>query len=145
MSKIHFPSCYDMEVEKRGITFTEPTRTKQDYKEECDINTIMRKYEATGIVSHVSAMQPFYADVLEYGDLQDAYAIMDKAQQAFDALPASLRQELDNDPRNLVGYISNPANKEKCIEYGIFNRPVMESSQTRIIDTGSNNDSGNVS
>ena len=24
---------------------------------------------------------------------------------------------------NLISYISNPANKEKCIEYGIFEKP----------------------
>lgn len=120
---IHFPSQYDMEVEKKGITFTEPSRTKQDYKEECDINAIMRRYEATGIISHVSELQPIYADVSAFGDLQEAYAIMEKAQAGFDALPSALREELGHDPRNLVPYINNPANKQKCIEYGIFNKP----------------------
>lgn len=121
---LHFPNQYDMMKEKKGITFKEPTRTKQDYKEECDINSIMRRYEATGVISHVSELQPFYADVSAYGDLQEAYAIMDKAEQAFMALPSALREELGHDPRNLVGYINNPANREKCIEFGIFNKPV---------------------
>ena len=41
----------------------EPTLTKQSFKEECDINNIMAKYRATGILSHVQAHQGRYQDL----------------------------------------------------------------------------------
>ena len=135
MNKLHFKNHYEtMEEQKKGITFTEPSRTQQQFAEECDINIILDKFNATGVMSHVSSMQPVYADVTGYGDLAECFRKVENAQAAFDALPSKLRAELDNDPRNLVPYITNPANKERCIEYGIFNKPVEVPVENRIID-----------
>lgn len=33
-------------------------------------------------------------------------------------------KELDNNPANLVPFIQNEANKEKCYEFGLLNRTV---------------------
>ena len=37
-----------------------PSRTKQAFKEECDVNNILRKYEKTGLITHVAAYKGRY-------------------------------------------------------------------------------------
>lgn len=119
-----FKTQYSAQVPKKGIVFTDKSRTQQEFKDECNINVIMERYMATGIINHTSEYQPVFADVTAFqGDLQAAYDMIDRADAAFNALPSGLRAELNNNPRNLFAFISNPANKQKCIDYGIFNKP----------------------
>lgn len=134
--KIHFRTHYEMmDTPSKGIVFTEPSRTKQAFKDECDINAILRRAKATGVVDHVSQLQPVYADVSTFSDLADCYAKVEMAENSFMALPSELRAELGHDARNLVPYINNPANREKCISYGIFKKPELEYS-ARIVNDG---------
>lgn len=146
MAKLEFRTQYTERKVKPGIVFTEPSLAKQAFKDQCDINNVLKRYNATGVLDHVTALQPVYADLTQVGDLQQAFDIVRSAQDAFDALPSELRNELDNNPANLLSFIQNPANKERCVAYGLFNKPAVETSETRFVDTGipvSNN--GNVS
>lgn len=107
--------------EKKGITFKEPSLTKQANKDECDINKIMAKYNLTGQLDHVKSMQPVYGDATVFGDgYRSALALVEKAKVAFGALPSELRIELGQNPAALEGFMMNPANKDKCIKYGLF-------------------------
>lgn len=45
-----------------GITFNEPSMAQQHFKDECDVNNILRKYESTGLVTHVANGTPSYGD-----------------------------------------------------------------------------------
>lgn len=126
-----FRTPYEERYIKKGETFLLPSRTKQEPKDECNINSIMARYAQTGIIDHVAAVQPIYEDVAGISvDYQEALRIVENAQVAFDALPSALRKELDNNPANLVSFIQNPDNKERCVEYGLFNKPVVETPKT---------------
>src|SRR6185369_4770159 len=48
--------------------------TKQSFKDECDINNIVRRFEATGIVDHINAAHAkgLYTDLPSGLDLQTA-------------------------------------------------------------------------
>ena len=50
----------------------EQSLTRQEFADECDINSIMARYEAGGAVSHVNKAQPMYLDTTLYPDLQGA-------------------------------------------------------------------------
>jgi phage internal scaffolding protein len=83
----------------------------------------MRKYEITGCIEHVAALRPVYGDATIFGDgYRDALAIVKRADEAFLELPSNLRTELANDPANLLQYMQNPANHDKCVEYGLFEK-----------------------
>ena len=41
---------------------TGESRTRQEFKEECDINNIMRKYKQSGLVEHVKEYGGRYGD-----------------------------------------------------------------------------------
>ena len=65
MTKLEFRTQYTERKVKPGITFTEPSLAKQAFKEQCDINNVLKRYNATGILDHVTSMQPVYADLTQ--------------------------------------------------------------------------------
>lgn len=96
-----------------------PTMTRQEYRDECDVNVLMRKYEATGVVPPVNGATPQYLDVSDVPDLARALDIVDRATSAFMALPASVRREFDNDPVKFVAFAESPDNLDKMREWGL--------------------------
>lgn len=93
--------------------------TRQEFAEECDINTLMARYEKTGIVSHVRTQEPAYFDASDVPDLATALAIAHDAEVAFMTLPAATRREFDNDPIAFVQFAGDPANLPRMREWGL--------------------------
>lgn len=118
---MEFRTVYSERKEKPGITFDKPTRTKQAFIEECDINQIMARYESTGIIDHLNPAQPIYGDASAIPDYREALEVVMNAEEAFMSLPATVRREFDNDPAMMLEFIQNPANRERCVELGLIN------------------------
>lgn len=97
----------------------EPSLTRQEFAEECDINTIMAQYEKTGVISHLDPREPMYLDLTNMPDLGTALSIMNDATAAFMSLPAKVRKEFDNDPVEFVKFAEKPENVEKMREWGL--------------------------
>lgn len=87
------------------------SRTRQEFASECDINTIMERYEATGVVSHVNRSEPMFLDTTGFPDLQGAMDKFREASVAFNSLPAKVRKEFDNDPQKFIDFASDPTGK----------------------------------
>lgn len=108
---------------KTGELVKEPSMTKQAFKDECDINNIVRKFEATGILDHVNqaAARGLYQDLPSGLDLQAGLEMIRQAEEAFMALPAAARAEFDNDPVLFVEAFNNPteAQQERFIALGL--------------------------
>lgn len=124
-----FKTIFDTYHEKQGYTFNEPSLTVQAEEPNCNINNIMQRYATQGILPPTNGTEPQYADVSNIGDYMECLQVVQNAQQAFDSLPSALRKELDNNPANLVTFIQNPANKERCVEFGLLNKEVMSASK----------------
>lgn len=103
----------------------DPSRTKQADKDSCDINIIMRKYQKTGLVSHVNRYQGNYADVSTAPQYQDAMNIVINAQEAFSSLTAKIRKRFNNDAYEFLAFVTNPANQEAIYDMGLATRPVV--------------------
>lgn len=102
------------------VKFTEPSLTKQAFKEECDINAIMAKYEKTGLLDHVNKVQGNFGDFSEITDYQSALnAVMD-ANDRFNGLPAHLRAQFQNDPAQFINFVSDDKNYDKAIELDLI-------------------------
>lgn len=98
----------------------EPSLTRQEFSDECDINVIMAQYEKTGVVSHVSQRQPMYIDYTALPlDLAEFMAQMQNAETAFMSLPAKVRKEFDNDPVKFVDFAADPENLDQMREWGL--------------------------
>lgn len=100
---------------------TEPTMARQEFKDECDINNIVKKYQQTGEFSHISSAVGKYGDFSDVADYQTAlHQVMD-AQNSFNQLPAQLRKRFDNDPAQLIDFLSNESNYDEALKLGLVN------------------------
>lgn len=100
-----------------------PSLTRQEFAEECDVNALMKRYEAhvIGGPGNLQSMgPPMYADfatmprtLLEYMDF------MNMAEAQFMSLPAVVRREFDNDAKMFVDFASDPENLEQMRTWGL--------------------------
>lgn len=97
-----------------------PSRTRSEFAEECDINALMARYEATGVISHVNPRQPMYADLSVLpSNLAEAMAVLREAEASFMSLPATVRREFDNDPQKWVAFAEDPENRSQMETWGL--------------------------
>lgn len=92
--------------------------TEQSHKESCDIHTIMRKYERTGMLEHTNAYQGRYMDMPSGLDFQTAQNIIAEAKSVFETVPSKIRADFDHDPAKFLDFMQDPANKEQIASYG---------------------------
>jgi len=77
------------------MTFTQPSLTRQSFKDECDVNQIVKRYTETGMINHIPRTTPQYGDAPEGDFLEAAIVNADIASQIeagdldLDALNAS--------------------------------------------------------
>lgn len=95
-------------------------RTQQHFKDQCDVNKIMARYNRTGIMSHVNRAQAKYGDFTMLGDFVENADKVVRAQQAFDQLPSELRKEFDNDYTKFFASIGKPEYRDKMVKWGIL-------------------------
>lgn len=103
---------------KYAKVFTEPSMTKQSFKDECDINKLMDKYQKTGMINHVNKHQPTYAEY-DAIDFTQAMQTIAEGQSMFEELPSQARKNFDNDPAKFMEFVNNPDNADKLVEYGL--------------------------
>lgn len=96
------------------------SKTKQSFRELCNINTIIAKYNHTGLISHVNKREAVYGDVSNVPDYQAAMNIVNTAHDVFSSLPSDLRARFSNDPAKYLEFVSDPSNVEEAVKLGLF-------------------------
>lgn len=119
------PYNYDMGTVSREtqLVCPEVTRTQQQFKEECDINNILRLFGVTGNLP-ITTVQPMTGDFTSVGDYQDAMNAVVAADENFMRLPALVREKFGQDPKQFVDFCVDPANIEAVRDLGLAPRPV---------------------
>lgn len=80
-------------------------RTKQSFKDQCDINKILKKAQVKGGLAHVQKYpEAVYGEFDPSLDLFTARERIAKAEQIFMELPAEVRSEFRNDALEFVNY-----------------------------------------
>jgi len=105
-----------------GLRCEDATRTQQHFKDETDINNILRQFNITGQLP-TKAISPRYGDFTGIGDYHSALNQVIAAEGEFMTLPAQLRARFDNDPQELIEFLNNPENKDEAIKLGLVNKP----------------------
>ncbi len=106
--------------------------TKQSFKDECDINNILAKYQKTGAIAHANNHAPEYGFATAQ-NFTDSMFIVTTAQRMFNDLPSSLRDIFNNDPAQYLDFVQNPDNEAEMVELGLKPRPysaVYKDSET---------------
>lgn len=102
-----------------------PSRTKQEFKDQCDINNIIKAFKLTGQINHIAAnaAKGRYEDLPDEVDFQTSLNTIRAASNAFESLPAKLRDRFGNDPTAFLAFLSDPENIEEATRLGILKKP----------------------
>ncbi len=90
-------------------------RTKNAFKDETDINKILKRAEKVGTISHLNQYRGQYADFSNF-DFFEATLMLTKGREIFDALPAEIRSEFSQSQAAFFNYVNDPANVERLDE-----------------------------
>lgn len=119
-------------------TSAKPTLTIQSAKPDSDINLIVKRMAKTGTMP-ITARVPTQGDFSEQvRDYHTAMNMIRTAQQEFNKLPAKIRGRFENDPQQLMDYLSDPENTEESYKLGLrVKPPVVEPEPTlvRVVGT----------
>lgn len=108
----------------------EISRTKQSFKDEADINNIVSKYNKTGQLPSLISQNPKYGDFTSDVSYQESLNTVMFANEQFNALSAKVRLRFNNDPMELLKFVSDAKNKEEMYELGLAIKPapIVESA-----------------
>lgn len=93
-------------------------KTVQSFKEEADINVLVRRFGITGQMPQ-GVVPPTYGvfeDVFDFKSAMDAIAV---ARESFDAMPGDVRAKFQNDPQKFVEFCSNKDNLPEMRKMGL--------------------------
>lgn len=129
-----FRSAYGPKL-KTPITFPKNSSwTKQEFKAESDINTIMAQYQRTGELPKLNEVAPQYLDVTGM-DFHTHMQQIREAQELFDQLPSSLRNRFQNDPGAFIDFTSDENNRPELARMGLLSteatRAILAPSPTQ--------------
>lgn len=100
-------------------SFKGPSLAHQSFRKECDVNTIMERFQKTGLMEHVNRHSGDYGD---YAGAQDYHSSLNQvleAQTMFESLPSSIRGRFLNDPGQFLSFVSDPDNEDEMITLGL--------------------------
>lgn len=100
--------------------FYKSSRTKASFAEECDINSIMAKYQKYGVIDAVQKTNGQFGDFANVDDYHSAMNAVVDAQERFEMLPAKLRKRFGNDPAELLAFLADPENVEEAVKLGLI-------------------------
>ena len=115
------PFNYDRDQVSRDTSLicSDSSLAQQQFRDDCDINTILRRFNVTGQLP-VGSVQPQYGDFSGIFDYRTALDAVRAAQESFDALPAKVRSRFANDPAAFVDFCSDESNREEMKALGLL-------------------------
>lgn len=118
MVRTRFNYPMDAVSHSSGLVSDETTKTQQQYAEETDINTIVRRFGLTGQLPE-SMRIPEYADYENVFDFQTSMNAVRSASEAFMEMPAHIRAEFRNDPQIFLEFVADEKNRERAEALGL--------------------------
>lgn len=114
-------------VRVKPVCVCGPGLTKQEFANETNINTIMKRYKSTGdLPRNMRGLQPVFADVSAMGDYAESLRRIDAAKDGFMKLPAALRLRFGNQPNEFLAFLHDNVNRDEAVKLGLI-PPVAES------------------
>ena len=124
---MEFRTSYGFRGEHPGLVFSAASMTKQSFKDECDINVILARYEVTGMyydpLTTRGSCAPLFDDFTAVPDYMDAQNFVIEAGEMFDALPSRIRKRFSNSPAELLDFLADPANASEAVALGLVSAP----------------------
>lgn len=84
-------------------------RTKQAFKDQTDINKMLKRSATVGALSHLERYGGEYGDFAEF-DFFEAQVQLARCREIFDHLPSEVRKEFAGDPQQFFNFCNDPEN-----------------------------------
>jgi len=110
--------------------FRSASRTRSSFRDECDINVIMRKYAKTGLIDHVASVGGQYGNFIDAPLYHDAMNLLLEADTMFASLPSAVRRRFDNDPAAFLAFTQDESNLDEMRDLGLLKKEVPSSMES---------------
>lgn len=107
-------------------SFNTPSLTRQSDKDACNINTIMRQYEKTGVIDHLNQNKGDYGNFIGFKDYHSSLNQILAADEMFQTIPAQIRGLFDNDAGKFLHFAQNPENHSEMVKLGLATQRASE-------------------
>lgn len=115
-----------MSRERVQIDFSDsPSLVHPEFKAHCDIRTIMNQYRRRGVQLPSHLYTDEVLDLSNVPDYHESMNIVVRAQDALDALPATLRKRFGNDPAQFLAYVNDESNRDEMVKLGMI-KPIID-------------------
>lgn len=101
-----------------GLACEDASLAQQQFKDETDINNILRQFNVTGQLPN-APVSPRYGDFTGISDFKTALDRINATYEEFESLPAELRARFDNDPAALIDFLDNEENRLEAEKLGL--------------------------
>jgi phage internal scaffolding protein len=100
------------------------SRVKQEFREECDINNVIKHYKLTGQIQHINAQAKngSYEDLPDPIDYQESLNAVAAATASFATLPAHVRDRFSNNPALFLNFMNDANNVDEMVKLGLAKR-----------------------
>ena len=105
-----------------GLACFDESMAQQQFKEESDINEIVRRFGLTGEMPQDFRM-PQYGDFTGVSDFHSAVNMVLAAEDEFMRLPAEMRSRFGNDPGQLLDFLNDERNRDEAVKLGLIAKP----------------------
>lgn len=106
---------------------TGKTLTRESFRDECNINTIMAKAQR-GINVPINSKSPLFGDVSDIGTYHRMNLRLQEINDEFiQSVPAEIRLRHGNDAGRFADWLQKPENKDEAINLGLIEDPIRAS------------------
>lgn len=111
---------YDMHAAslETAIDASADGRTQQSFRDECDINILMKRFLVGGQLP-VDVRMPTYDDFTGVSNFHEAANAVRVASEAFMEMPPDVRARFGNDAGKFVEFCSDASNRDEAIKLGL--------------------------
>lgn len=117
-------SRYNLGDPVKGLEFTQPSLTQQQFKDECEIESLLKAHnlsQVMGIMNNYN-QQPLYGDVSEIPDFHVSQNHLARATEYFEGLPSDVRSRFNNSLSEFLITLNNPGAREALTEMGVLKK-----------------------
>lgn len=117
-------SRYSLGAPERGLEFHQPSLTQQQFKDECEIESLLKAHnlgQVMGILNN-HQRQPLYGDVSDIPDFHDSQNHVARATEYFQGLPSDVRAQFNNNLGEFLSALNNPSAREALTDMGVLKK-----------------------
>ena len=118
----------DLDARETGLKCEDESLAKQQFAEECDINTIVKRF-GLDYKMPPGVPAPDVADFTAVTDFHSAMEAIVRARESFDTLPAQTRAMFANDPGSFVDFCADERNRPVLESWGLVVKPAAPAVQ----------------